>query len=151
MQKAKIVPTLLNNDQKGRHMQVLQNMIEYLQPEPELILKVNPSAEYGFWVRYGNQSPEQSVEVIDVTEAEENKTVKVMLITFYVHNKFLSQGQIINRQVFKKILRRILWSVCEKRRGLWKDKSWLLPDDNAPAHNVLCIQKNTTLLEYSPF
>ena len=65
--------------------------------------------------------PGQSVEVSDVTVAEESKTkskVKDMLITFFDvrgYNEFLPLGQMINRQVYKEILQRMLRSVCEKR------------------------------------
>ena len=69
-----------------------------------------------------------------------------MLITFFdvrgmVHSEFLPQGQTINQQVYKEILRRLLHSVHEKRRELWQDKSWLLHQDNAPADNALNIRQ----------
>ena len=69
-----------------------------------------------------------------------------MLITFFsvrgiVHSEFLPQGQTINQQDYKEILRLLLRSVCEKRGELWQDKSWLLHHDNAPAHNALSIRQ----------
>ena len=47
-------------------------------------------------------------------------------------------------------------SVCEKRRELWQDKSWLLHHANAPAHKALSIrqflaEKNITVLEQPPY
>ena len=84
-----------------------------------------------------------------------------MLITFFdvrgiVHSEFLPQGQTINQQDYKEILRLLLRSVCEKRRELWQDKSWLLHHDNAPAHNALSIrqflaEKNMAVLEQPPY
>ena len=67
---------------------------------------------------------------------------KVILIAFFdvygiVHAEFLPQGQTINQHVYKNILRRVMRSVREKRRELWKTRSWLLYHDNAPAHNAL--------------
>ena len=86
-----------------------------------------------------------------------------MLIAFFdvhgiVHAQLLPQGQTINRHVYKKILRRLMRSVREKRRELLQTRSWLLHHDNAPAHNALgireCFAKNSmALLEqptYSP-
>ena len=72
--------------------------------------------------------------------------VKVMLITFFnvrgiVDSEFLPQGQTINQQVYKEILRLLLCPSREKRRELWQDKSWLLHHDNAPAHNALSIRQ----------
>ena len=84
-----------------------------------------------------------------------------MLITFFdvtgiVRSEFLPQGQTINQQVYKEILRLLLRSVREKRRELWQDKSWLLHHDNAPAHNALSIrqflaEKNIAILEQPPY
>ena len=84
-----------------------------------------------------------------------------MFITFFdvrgiVHGEFLPQGQTINQQVYKEILRLLLRSVREKRRELWQDKSWLLHHDSAPAHNALNIrqllaEKNMAVLEQPPY
>ena len=84
-----------------------------------------------------------------------------MLIVFFdvhgiVHLEFLPQGQTINQNVYKDILRRLMRSVREKRRELWETKSWLLHHDNAPAHNALSIQQflaenNITVLEQPPY
>lgn len=54
-----------------------------------------------------------------------------------------------------EILQRLLSSVCEKRGDLWQDKSWLLHQDNAPAHNTLSLQqflaeKKNAVLEQPP-
>ena len=71
---------------------------------------------------------------------------KVMLITFFdvhgiVHAEFLPQGQTINQHVYKNILRRLMRSVREKKRELWKTRSWLLHHDKAPAQNALGIRE----------
>ena len=67
-----------------------------------------------------------------------------MLIAFFdvheiVNAEFLPQGQTINQLINKNILRCLMRSVREKRRELWKTRSWLLHHDNAPAHNALGI------------
>ena len=84
-----------------------------------------------------------------------------MLIVFFdvhgiVHLEFLPQGQTINQNVYKDILRRLMRSVREKRRELWETKSWLLHHDNAPAHNALSIRQflaenNIAVLEQPPY
>ena len=113
-----------------------------------------------FLVRPRNQAPEMSVEVSNVTEAEESKTVKIKSqshvdhVLRCVHSEFLLQGQMINQQVYKEILRLLLRSVCEKRRELRQDKLWLLHHDSAPAHNALNIrqflaEKKIAILEQS--
>ena len=86
---------------------------------------------------------------------------KVMLIAFFnvhgiVHAEFLPQGQMINQHVYKSILRRLMRSVREKRRELWETRSWLLHQDNAPAHNASGIREflaksNIAVLEQPPY
>ena len=46
----------------------------------------------------------------------------------------------IRRAIYKKIMRRMVLSECEKRRQSWQTKLGLLYHDNAPAHNTLCIR-----------
>ena len=106
-----------------------------------------------------------SVEVSDVAEAEESKTVKIKSQSHVdhvlrcqrhiVHSEFLTQSQTISQQVYKEILRLLLRSLCEKRRELRQDKSWLLDHHNAPAHNALSIrqflaEKNIAVLQQPP-
>ena len=106
------------------------------------------------------------MEVSDVAEAEESKTVKIKSqshvdIMFFdvrgiIHSEFLAQGQTIKQQVCKEILQLLHRPMREERRELWLDKSWLLHHDNAPAHNALSIrqflaEKNITVLEQPPY
>ena len=75
-----------------------------------------------------------------------------------IHAEFLPQGQTINQHVYNNILQRLMHSVREKRSELWETRSWLLHQDNAPAHNALGIREflaknNIAVLEqasYSP-
>ena len=85
----------------------------------------------------------QLVEVSDMVDTEERKTVKIKSqihfdhVRSIVHSKFFPHGQMINQQVYKEILHSVLRSECEKRRELWQDKSLLLHNDNAPVHNTV--------------
>ena len=70
--------------------------------------------------------------------------IKVMLIAFFdikgiVHLEFLTQGQTVNQNVYKEILRCLMRSVWDKRRDLWENNAWVLHHDNTPAHSALSI------------
>ena len=73
----KMVPRLLSDDQKERHMQMFQEIIEQLQTKSDLLRCHHCWLDMDFWVPLGNQTPGQSAEVSDVAGAEENKTVEV--------------------------------------------------------------------------
>ena len=94
-------------------------------------------------------------------KARDSKSkVKVILLSFFdmrdiVHSELLLKDQTINQEVYKETLGRIFRLVCEKRHKLLQDKSWLLHQDNAPAHNALNIWQflagsNIALLENFP-
>ena len=146
---AKMVPRLLNEGQKERRVQVHQNILEQLETELNLLKRVVTGDES--WIfEYNPLTKRQSLEWKSASSPRPKKArvfkskTKVMLIAFFdvhaiVHTEFLPQGQTINQQVHKNILRHLMRSVREKRRELWETRSWLLHHDNAPAHNALGI------------
>ena len=162
----KVVPRLLNDGQKENCVQVCQDILKQLEITPDLLSRVVTSDES--WIfKYDPLTKRQSLEWKSASSPRPKKArlfkskIKVMLIVFFdvhgiVHLKFLPQGQTINQNVYKDILRRLMHSVREKRRELWETKSWLLHHDNAPAHNALSIQQflaenNIAVLEQPPY
>ena len=125
---AKMVPRLLNDHQRERHMQICQDIVERLQNEPDLLRRVITGDE--MWIfEYHLETKRQGSQWKNLTllrpkKARQSKSkVKVMLITFFnergiVHCEFLPQDQTIDQQVYKEILQRLLRSVREKRREL---------------------------------
>ena len=163
---AKMVPKLLNDDQKERRVQVCEDIIERLETEPNLLAKVITGDES--WVfEYDPEIKRQSCEWKSPGSPRPQKArqsrskIKLLLIAFFdirgiVHAEFLPQGQTVNQHVYKEILRRLFRSVREKRRDLWLDSSWMLHHDNAPAHNARSIrqflaEKNVTVLDQPPY
>ena len=143
---AKMVPRLLNEGQKERHLQVCQDILEQLETEPNLLKRVVTGNES--WIfEYESLTKRQTFEWKSVLSPRPKKMrvlkskTKVMLIAFFDvhgidHAEVLPQGQTINQHVYKNILRRLMHSVREKRREPWETRSWLLHHDNAPSHNA---------------
>ena len=163
---AKMVPRLLNDGQKENRVQVCQDILKQLEITPDLLSRVVTGDES--WIfEYDPLTKRQSLEWKSASSPRPKKArlfkskIKVMLIVFFdvhgiVHLEFLPQGQTINQNVYKDILRRLMRSVREKRRELWETKSWLLHHDNAPAHNALSIRQflaenNIAVLEQPPY
>ena len=162
----KMVPRLLNDGQKENRVQVCQDILKQLEITPDLLSRVVTGDES--WIfEYDPLTKRQSLEWKSASSPRPKKArlfkskIKVMLIVFFdvhgiVHLEFLPQGQTINQNVYKDILRRLMRSVREKRRELWETKSWLLHHDNAPAHNALSIRQflaenNIAVLEQPPY
>ena len=163
---ANMVPRLLNDEQKENREQVCQDILKQLEITPDLLSRVVTGDEP--WIfEYDPLTKRQSLEWKSASSPRPKKArlfkskIKVMLIDFFdvhgiVHLEFLPQGQTINQNVYKDILRRLMRSVREKRRELWETKSWLLDHDNAPAHNALSIRQflaenNIAVLEQPPY
>jgi hypothetical protein len=54
-----------------------------------------------------------------------------------LHHEFLHQGQTVNRWYYLKVLKCLRENVRRKRPQLWRNNSWFLHHDNAPAHATL--------------
>ena len=133
MQKicAKMVLKFLDDDQKERHVEVCQDILEHLQTEPDLLQRVITGDES--WIfEYDPETKCQSLQwkclLLPRKARQSRSKIKLMLITFFnvrgiVHMKFLSQGQTVNQHVYKEILWCLLHSVCEKRHELWQDNA----------------------------
>ena len=163
---AKMVPKLLNDDQKERRVEVCQGILGHLQTEPDLLQRVI-TGDQSWIFEYDLETKHQSLQWKCTSSPRPKKArqsrskIKLMLMAFFdtreiVHMEFLPQSQTVNQHVYKEILRRLLRSVREKRRELWQDNAWLLHQDNAPVHNALSIRqflvkRNVTVLDHPPY
>ncbi|XP_026828642.1 uncharacterized protein LOC105286551 [Ooceraea biroi] len=73
-----------------------------------------------------------------------------------VHHEFLPYGSTVTKEYYQEVLRRLRENVRRKRPELWKNNSWVLHHDNAPAHTSLLIanflQKySITVLPQAPY
>ena len=123
---AKIVPRLLNEGQKELHVRVCQDIFEQLETEPNSLKRVVTGDES--WIfEYDSLTKRQSLECKTTLSPRPKRVrmfkskIKVMLIAFFdvlgiVQTEFLPQGQTINQDVYKNILRRLMRSVREKKK-----------------------------------
>lgn len=69
--------------------------------------------------------------------------LSVMLILFYgikgiTMSEWVPEGHTVNQQYYIKVLRK---RVRKKRLNLWKNKGWILHQDNSSAHNVFSVKE----------
>ena len=161
-----MVQRLLNDGQKEYCVQVGQDILKRLETEPDLLSRVVTGGE-SWLFEYDPLTKRQRLEWKSASSPRPKKARffksknKMMPIVFFdVHGivflEFLPQGQTINQNVYKDILRRFMSSVQEKKRKLLEMKSWLLHHDNASVHNTFSIwqflaQNDITVLEQPPY
>jgi len=69
---------------------------------------------------------------------------------------WVPEGQTVNQVYYKEVLTNLREWVRRRRPEMWKNGSWVLHQDNAPAHNALSVQMflmkhKITLLEHPPY
>ena len=58
-----------------------------------------------------------------------------------VHHEFLAQGRTVNKKYHLEVMRRLRKVIRQKRTELWKNQSWKLCRDNAPAHTSILVHE----------
>ena len=51
---------------------------------------------------------------------------------------WVPEGQTINQVYYKEVLTNLCEWVRRRRPEMWKNGSWVLHQDNKPAHNAIC-------------
>ena len=93
---------------------------------------IETKAQSSQWKRPEEPRPRKARQV--------RSNVKVLLTVFYdcnsvVHHEFLPQGQgTINKEYYLEVMHRLREAIRQKRLELWKNQSWILHHDIAPAH-----------------
>lgn len=163
---AKFVPKLLNFQQKQHRVTIAEQMLADVADDPDLLKRVITGDEtwvYGYDIETKTQSPQWQFP----RESRPKKTrqvrsnVKVLLTVFFdyngiVHHEFLPPGRTVNKEYYLQVLRNLREAIRRKRRELWRNNSWILPHDNAPAHTALLIQQflaknNTVVMSQPPY
>jgi hypothetical protein len=73
-------------------------------------------------------------------QVERESHVDFFYIEGVVHHEFLREGQTVNRWYYLEVLKRLTENVKKKKTELWKNNSWFLHHENAPANASLLIR-----------
>ena len=73
-----------------------------------------------------------------------------------VHKEFVPPGQTVNAAFYVEVLKRLWENVRRKRPDQWRNKTWLLHHDNAPADAALLTRRfltdnNMTVMPHPPY
>jgi len=93
------------------------------------------------WKNPGSPRPNKARQV--------RSNIKSMLIFFFdqngiVHKEFVPPGQTVNVAFYVEVLKRLRENVRKKRPNQWRNNTWLLHHDNAPAHAALLTRRFLT-------
>ena len=73
-----------------------------------------------------------------------------------VHHEFVPHGQMVNRQLYQKVLARLRDAVRRKRPELWENQTWMLHHDSAPADasfliRIYLAKHQTSVVPHPPY
>ena len=104
------------------------------------------------WKSPGSPRPKKARQV--------RSNINSMLICFFdekgiVHKEFVITGQTVNAAFYVEVLKRLRENVWRKRPDQWRNNTWLLHHDNAPAHAALLTwfltDNNITVVPHPPY
>ena len=145
-------------------MTIAQEMLNDIDDDPDLLKRVITGDEswvYGYDVETKAQSFQwKHTESPRPKKARQVRSnVHVLLTVFFdyhgvVHQEFLPQGHTVNKEYYLEVVRLLRGAIRKKRPELWKNNSWFLHHDNAPAHSSLLVRnflaKNNTVIMPQP-
>lgn len=147
---AKMVPKNLTEEQKQTRVDVCADTLEAIENDPTLLERVITCDESWFFT-YDPETKRQSMHWKSSNSPRAKKArmskskFKAMMIVFFdihgiVYVHWVPAGQTINQHYYLQVLAQLRERIRKKRPELWKNKSWLLHQDNAPAHSALSVQ-----------
>ena len=73
-----------------------------------------------------------------------------------VRHEFVPQGCSVTKEYYHEVERRLREEILQKRTELWKNQSWIVHHDNAPAHTLMAVCKflaknKTVVMPQSPY
>ncbi len=75
-----------------------------------------------------------------------HSNIKTMVIVFFdiqgvVHQGYVPWGQTVNTEYYMEVLKRLRERVCRMQLEMFKENSWILHQDHAPAHASLLVRQ----------
>lgn len=163
---AKMVPKLLTPDQKESRQNVSTDILNNLATDPDLLDRVITCDESWFFT-YDPETKRQSMHWKSPSSPRQKKArmskskFKAMMIVFFdirgiVYVHWVPEGQTVNQHFYIEVLKALRERVRKRRPDLWKTKSWILHQDNAPAHSALSVKAflakyGIAVLEHPPY
>ncbi|GFV60152.1 putative mariner transposase [Trichonephila clavipes] len=90
-------------------------------------------------------------DILDAIKNDPNLLEKGIV---YLH--WVPESQTINQHYYLEVLDNLRERIRKKRPEMWKEKSWIFHQDNAPAHSVLSVKRflakhSIPVLEHPPY
>ncbi|GFV15654.1 mariner Mos1 transposase [Trichonephila clavipes] len=168
MQKvcAKMVLKILTFEQQATRKNVSTDILDVIKNDPNLLKKVITCDESWFFT-YDPETKCQSMHWKTPTSPRakkarmsKSKFKAMMIVSFDIHGivylHWVPEGQTINQHYYLEVLGNLRERIRKNRPEMWKEKSWIFHQDNAPAHSTLSVKRflakhSIPMLEHPPY
>ncbi|XP_055845165.1 histone-lysine N-methyltransferase SETMAR-like [Episyrphus balteatus] len=139
----------LNSDLKDSRKQFSSDMLARSNSDPKFMERIITGGETFFYVV--NEFTRKQNENLDGRKPVEcSPDGKVLFIAFFninglVHYEVLQAEQFYYSGYYLEVLKRLSETIRHKLPDLWKNKSWILHDNNAPSHRIKDVIEFKTL------
>jgi hypothetical protein len=126
------------------HITICQELLDHTSEDENFlkrIITVDEMWVYGYNVETKMQSSQLVGKNLPRLEKawRVRSNIRVILMGFFdsegvVRHEFLCQGQTVDHLYYLEVLKHLRESVRRRRHQLWRNNSWFLHHDNAPAH-----------------
>jgi histone-lysine N-methyltransferase SETMAR len=128
-------------------MNICADILQNIENDPNFLVNVI-TCEESWLFQYDPGSKRQSMHWKSPSSPRQKKArhskskFKALMIVFFdirgiVHVDWVPEGQTVNQAYYKEVLTG-LRERMRRRPEMWKNGSWVLHQNNAPAHNALC-------------
>lgn len=163
---SKMVPKILTPEQKESRMEICSDILKNIKKDPDLLERVITCDESWFFI-YDPETKRQSMHWkspnsprMKKARMSKSKFKAMMIVFFDIHGilyvNWVPEGQTMNKEYYLEVLATLRERVRRKRPELWKNKSWILHQDNAPVHTALVVKSflakhGIPVLEHPPY
>jgi len=163
---SKMVPRLPTPEQKEIRMNICVDILQNIENDPNFLENVI-TCDKSWFSQYDPESKRQSMHWKSPSSPRQkrerqSKSKFKALMTFLsdirgiVHVDWVPEGQTVNQVYYKEFMTNLRDRMRRKRPEMWKNGSWVLHQDNAPAHNALSVKVFLTkhkiiVLEHPPY
>lgn len=147
-------------------MTICSDTLKNIESDPNFLERVITCDESWFFT-YDPETKRQSMHWKSSNSPKQKiarmskSKFKAMMTVFFdirgiVHIDWVPEDQTVNQVYYKQVLTTLRERVRRKRFEMWKNRSWILHQDNAPAHNALSIKEflakhGIPVLEHPPY
>ena len=144
LRAAKFIPKILSDQQKRQRVEISRSNLDRIRRDATILDRIVTTDEsWVFW--FDPNTKQADMQWLTKNQPRHTKALrsrsqqKCMLCLFFdargmVFMEFLDRDERMDSDLYISILKKVREAIRRKRPDLWRDRSFILHQDNAPCH-----------------